>query len=135
MADQLFRERGTHETVLQTIAVRLCVTWHRRRASLRADQTGAAMAQHPVIRLVSPTPTNKDRPLVDLLKRLGPGRLARSVLNTPAKLDTDPYILLLLADQEFADGREVQARHLVDAAYEFFDRKAKANPPTQYLAG
>jgi hypothetical protein len=93
------------------------------------------MDRHPVIRLVSPAPISKDRPFIDLLKRLGPGQLPWAVLKTPTRLETDPYILLLLADQELADGREVQARYLVDAAYEFFDRKAKANPSTQSGAG
>jgi hypothetical protein len=135
MVDQPLKERDIHETVYQTVAAQSLVVSYRRRFWLPADHGEAAMDRHSVIRLVSPAPTSKDRPFFDLLKRLGPGQLARAVLKTPTRLETDPYILLLLADQELADGREAQARYLVDAAYEFFDRKAKANPSTQSRAG
>jgi hypothetical protein len=37
---------------------------------------------------------------------------------------TDAYLLVLLADQELTEGREEQARYLVEAAYEYFDQTA-----------
>jgi hypothetical protein len=92
------------------------------------------MLPHPVIRLVSPAPPIEDRPLTRLFKRLGQGRLTRVVPKTPSKSDRDPFVFLLLADQELVAGRKEQARHLIEAAYEFFDRKATARVFTLHRA-
>jgi hypothetical protein len=98
------------------------------------------MAPNPVIHLVRTVPLKpfplapvrlaKNWPFMDLLKHLRRGRFARVFLRPVPMADTDPYLLLLLADQELSDGRKEQARHLVDAAYEHFDRKTKVQACT-----
>jgi hypothetical protein len=95
------------------------------------------MAPNSVIHLVRTVPSvlvpqvpvrpAKNRPFMDLLKYLRRGRIGRVFLKPVPKADTNPYLLLLLADQELNDGREEQARYLIESAYEFFDRKARAN--------
>jgi hypothetical protein len=47
----------------------------------------------------------------------------------------DPFLFILLADQELVDGREQQARYLVEAAYEAFDRKSDPGPFQLHIAG
>jgi hypothetical protein len=85
------------------------------------------MVNHPVIRLVRAGSADQDDPRPELLQRLGSGPFARAILKQQLRADTDPYLLLLLADQELIEGRYEQAKYLVEAAYEFFDRKASAN--------
>lgn len=85
------------------------------------------MVPHSVIRLVRPDPATKDSPVTGLLKRISSGQYARTLLKQQLEADTDPYLLLLLADQELVNGRDEQARYLVEAAYEVFDQKAEAS--------
>jgi hypothetical protein len=91
-----------------------------------SDQKAADLVQQSVIHLVSPASANKDTPFTGLIRRLGSGRIARALLMTPPKPDIDPHLFLLLADQELIEGREEQARYLIEAAYEIFDRKTEA---------
>ena len=71
-------------------------------------------------------PETEVRSITGLIKCLGSGKFKRAFLKTPHKADTDPYLLVLLADQELDDGREEQARYLIEAAYEFFDKRTQA---------
>jgi hypothetical protein len=82
-------------------------------------------ADQHILRVVSGNGT-RDTPFTGLTKCLGSGRAARSALRTPPKPDIDAHLLLVLADQELTEGREEQARYLVEAAYEALDRKAEA---------
>jgi hypothetical protein len=93
------------------------------------------MVSNPVIRLVRTAPAIKDGPLAGLMKRLGRGRFASALAGYPLKVADDPYLLVLLADQELVDGREEQARYLIEAAYERFDHKRRAGVPRLHLAG
>jgi hypothetical protein len=84
------------------------------------------MIRQSVVHFFDAVPATKNRPLKELMKRLAQGRLARDP--APPEVNPDPYLLLLLADQELVEGREDQARYLVEAAYESFDRKTTASP-------
>jgi hypothetical protein len=59
-----------------------------------------------------------------LIKRTSPGCVARTLFDPPTKPREDSYLFVLIADQELAEGREEQARFLIDAAYDSFDRHA-----------
>lgn len=85
------------------------------------------MVQNAMIRLVRPDPAVKDKRFVGLFENLGTGRFAREFLTQQPEVDADPYLLLLLADQELVEGRDEQARYLVEAAYDCFDQKAKGS--------
>ena len=78
---------------------------------------------HTVIHLVECNPTRNEKLPTGLKKHVIASRFGRGV-RTPV---SDPYLLLLLANQELVGGREGQARCLIEAAYEIFDRKAEAN--------
>jgi hypothetical protein len=93
------------------------------------------MIMQTVIHLFTHHPTKEKKPLPGLMKHLGQGRFDQRFSTTPAEAATDPYLLLLLANQELVEGREEQARCLVEAAYEFFDQKSKATRSKLYLAG
>jgi hypothetical protein len=93
------------------------------------------MAPNPVIRLVRPAPPTKDALFAGLIRRLGRRRLARALVKHAPTVGDDPYLLVLLADQELVYGRKEQARYLVEAAYEFFDHKTRASVHRLYLAG
>jgi hypothetical protein len=58
-----------------------------------------------------------------LMQRFGSGRVAQGFLRGPPVRKSDPYLLLLLADQEFDQGREKQAGYLVEAAYKAYDQQ------------
>jgi hypothetical protein len=91
------------------------------------------MTGQPVIELFSSTASAKGRPIKGLMKRIGAKQIGRSFATAAPETPTDPYLLLLLADQEMVDGREDQAKYLVEAAYEFFDRNARVNARTLHL--
>jgi hypothetical protein len=91
------------------------------------------MMRQPLIELFGSTESAKGRPIKGLTKRVGTKQMARSFARAAPETPTDPYLLLLLADQEMVDGREEQARYLIEAAYEFFDRKARVNVRTLHL--
>jgi hypothetical protein len=93
------------------------------------------MITQPVVQLFGPASAIKDRPFTGLMKRLGAGRFARPLTKPPPEVNADPHLLLLLADQELVEGREEQARYLVEAAYEFYDRKTRTNVCRLYLVG
>lgn len=77
----------------------------------------------------------KHASLTRLMKRLGSGRFARAFFKAPPMKKSDPYLLLLLADQELDEGREEQARYLVEAAYEVFDRQKESRVYRLYPVG
>lgn len=85
------------------------------------------MIAQPVIYLSDLTPKTKAHPFKDLMKSFRSGRLTRPLADPVAELHTDPYLLLLLADQELVEGRKEQAGCLIEAVYDFFDRKTRAN--------
>ena len=60
--------------------------------------------------------SNKSMSALSNLKQVTP-----VICNSRPKDNTEPYLLILLADQELDDGREEQARYLVEAAYHIFD--------------
>jgi hypothetical protein len=93
------------------------------------------MIMQTVIQLFGPDSANEEKRLPRLMKRRGPGRFDQSLATPPEKASTSPYLLLLLANQELAEGREDQARCLVEAAYELFDQKAEGGAFKLYLAG
>jgi hypothetical protein len=80
------------------------------------------MHSEAVIYLNSQIAEDKHTLLTRLLKRLSSNRFARMFKPAPTT-DDDPYLLVLLAEQAFAAGREKQALFLVDTAYEVFDRQ------------
>jgi hypothetical protein len=82
------------------------------------------MRHQAVIPLREPVAETKYTVLTGLMKRFGSGRFARALLKPPQTTENDPYLLILLADQELVGGREEQARYLVEAAYEAFDQKS-----------
>jgi hypothetical protein len=55
-------------------------------------------------------------------RRLGATRSGSTLIRT-SHPDSDPYLLVLLADQELTAGRDEQACCLLDAAYAAFDRQ------------
>jgi hypothetical protein len=55
-------------------------------------------------------------------RRFGVKRYVRETARVAANTDLDGYLLVLLADQELAAGRDHQAHSLLDAAYTEFDR-------------
>jgi hypothetical protein len=93
------------------------------------------MITQPVIQLFGPASAIKDTPFSGLMKRFGAGRFARTPAKPSPEVNADPHLLLLLADQELVEGREEQARYLVEAAYECYDRKTTTNIYRLYLAG
>jgi len=92
------------------------------------------MSQETVVQLFGATQATKNGPLKGLMRRLGSARIRRST-SRPGPTNHDPYLLVLLADQELVAGREEQARYLVEAAYDFFDQKAQSNVYKLNLAG
>jgi hypothetical protein len=68
----------------------------------------------------------KHASLTRLVKRLGSARFAQVFFKAPPTKKNDPYLLLLLAEQELDEGREEQARYLIEAAYEAFDRQKES---------
>jgi len=93
------------------------------------------MVPDPLIHLVHPAPAINDSAFTGLMKRQGARRFARTRPKQSPKMGIDPYLLLLLADQELIGGREEQARYLIEAAYEFFDDKTKTSVSRLHLAG
>jgi hypothetical protein len=93
------------------------------------------MIMQRVIDLFGPVSASKGKPLKAAIKHLGSGRIGHIPGKRPPRLTSDPYLLLLLADQELVAGREEQARYLVEAAYEHFDRNAGADVRRLFLAG
>jgi hypothetical protein len=98
------------------------------------------MITQPVVHLFSFRRAEKDKPLKAVPKRLGSATAKRAGVtsafsgSSPGEY-VDPYLLLLLADQELVEGRTDQARYLVETAYDFFDRKAAATAPKLHVAG
>ena len=82
------------------------------------------MRPQAVIHLNEAIAETKYTVLTGLMKRLSSGRFARALFKAPSVTENDPYVLVLLADQELDEGREEQARYLVEAAYEAFDQKS-----------
>ena len=59
--------------------------------------------------------------------RLDSGRFAQGFPKTSPIRQSDPFILLLLAEQELNEGRKEQAMYLVEAAYEAYDQPREAH--------
>ncbi len=51
---------------------------------------------------------------------------SRTAVQPLLRAEDDPYLLVLLADQELGAGREEQAKYLVEVAYEGFDQNIVA---------
>jgi hypothetical protein len=68
--------------------------------------------------------TQESKPwgLPSVFKRFGFMRSTQKASTTAAQPNSDGYLLVLLADQELAAGRQEQARSLLDAAYDAFDQ-------------
>ncbi|HEY0185712.1 MAG TPA: hypothetical protein VGC09_23155 [Rhodopila sp.] len=92
------------------------------------------MTPRTVIHLFHSDKAQNDRPFGRLTTRLGSGHFVATERDEPAGADIDPYLLLILADQELLDGREDQARSLVEAAYACFDQKARSSAAGLHLA-
>jgi hypothetical protein len=58
-----------------------------------------------------------------VFKGVGTARFAPGARKTLKHPDHDAYLLVLLADQELTEGRDAEARCLLDAAYAAFDRQ------------
>jgi hypothetical protein len=56
-------------------------------------------------------------------RRFGLTRFDRGSVGTGTRPELDGYLLVLLADQEFAAGRDQQAQTLLDAAYAAYDHQ------------
>jgi hypothetical protein len=82
------------------------------------------MRHQGVIPLREPVAETKYTVLTGLMQHFGSGRFARALAKPPQITENDPYLLILLADQELGEGREEQARYLVEAAYQVFDQKS-----------
>ena len=103
------------------------IPWQAEPLRKRPCSEEARMNRPSVVGLFDAVPETKNRRFKEMMKRLGQGRLARAFTPAPPDVYPDPYLLLLLADQELVEGREEQARYLVEAAYESFDRNTKAS--------
>ncbi len=93
------------------------------------------MISQPVIHLFASSKTTRTGRVKGLMKNLDSGRPARTSAKPARTVSEDPYLLLLLADQELSNGREEQASYLIDSAYEVFDRRAAAAVYQLYLVG
>ena len=82
------------------------------------------MRLQAVVNLNEPVTETKYTVLTGLMKRFSSGRFTRALFKVPTVTENDPYLLILLADQELDEGREEQARYLVEAAYEAFDQRS-----------
>jgi hypothetical protein len=69
----------------------------------------------------SAVPASETSPIP--FNRFGATRFARGLAKTNRQPDQDAYLLVLLADQERIDGRDAEARSLLEAAYAAFDRR------------
>jgi hypothetical protein len=97
---------------------------------------GDAVARSPVVmHLNSHGVKTKHASLTKLMKCLGSGRFAQAFFKAPSIKKNDPYLLLLLAEQELDEGREEQARYLVEAAYEAFDQQKESRVYRLYPVG
>ncbi len=76
-------------------------------AAVHDDRAAAGLNQHPLhaLRQWRPTP---------------PAQPARSLIAN--QNDTDPYLFVLLADQELGEQRPEQAKSLIEAAYAAYDQ-------------
>jgi hypothetical protein len=79
------------------------------------------MRQKTVIYLKNAVERPKQTVLTALMNRLGSSRFSRTPCTQHPTARTDPYLLILLAAQEFEEGREQQAKYLIEAAYDAFD--------------
>jgi hypothetical protein len=75
----------------------------------------------PFIHLVSSRQQTEDQAYAKPKKCAAPDRIAQALSIAAPKPNIDPHLLLHLAERELIEGREDQARHLVEAAYEIFD--------------
>jgi hypothetical protein len=97
---------------------------------------GEAITRPQVVTYLNSHPAaTKLAAMTRLMKRLGSGRFAQGFLKTPPIRQSDPFILLLLADQELDGGRKEQARYLIEAAYEAYDQQKEPCVYTIYPVG
>lgn len=64
---------------------------------------------------------------MEALKSFDLKQFTRSLFTDRVKSDPDPYLLLLLAQQDLGEGREEQAMCLVEAAFSAFDQAIEDN--------
>jgi hypothetical protein len=84
------------------------------------------MRLQTVVRMNGSVDGTKHAGLTGLLNRFGSGRFARTPLRALPSNDGDPYLLILLADQELDAGRKDQAGSLIEAVYQAFDQRTDA---------
>ncbi len=93
------------------------------------------MATENLVHLVDAAPGKQPRALAKLIERVSHSPIRRALSKMLVTTPSDPYLLILLADQELMDGREQQAACLVEAAYEAFDRETGARVFPLHLTG
>jgi hypothetical protein len=91
----------------------------------KPNDTVSVMRSQTIVHLHNPDNETKNTTLKGLIRRLNSSLFVRSQAKAHPTIDNDPYALILLAKQEIVEGREEQAKCLVDAAYEAFDKMAK----------
>ncbi len=132
MANQCPLERNVHETADPVPVMQHFILREADQPRIPPRPGEAVMVPRPLIRLVSPATEAKGTQFTGVMKRFGSGHIAQALLKTPPRTEIDPYLLLVLADQELIEGREEQARYLIEAAYEVFDQKAEASVSALY---
>jgi hypothetical protein len=119
---QCFLGKSGHENTLRASAGHP-TTCHPGPRAVRPNRGEAIMRPSTMIYLKTPVVGTKHTVLTGFMKRLGSSRLARAFFKTKSVLKNDPYLLILLANQEFDEGRKEQAIYLIEAAYEAFDQR------------
>jgi hypothetical protein len=101
-----------------------------RPVDFASTPTSKRAATRPgvVTYLHSHTAATRQAALTKLMKRLDSNRFAQRSLKPPSGKKIDPYNLVLLADQELGEGREEQARYLIEAAYGAYDQQNESPP-------
>jgi hypothetical protein len=97
------------------------VPLQKKQDRFPSEPEGADAVRQPFIRLVSSRQPTKDPAYAKPTNCRVPERIAQALSIATPKLNIDPHLLLHLAERELIEGREDQARHLVEAAYEIFD--------------
>lgn len=92
------------------------------------------MVSKSPLHLVEDAAGIRPKAITELVSRIGRSRFRLAFSNAIKVKLNDPYLLILLADQELVDGREQQARYLVEAAYEAFDRNAEPKTWPRHVA-
>jgi hypothetical protein len=121
--------RGDHATARQSSTAQFFITNPGRRRHVQSDRGEISMRLQGMTYLNDLAATPKPATLTGLMKRLGSGRFVRRLFKVPPAPERDPYLLVLLADQEFGEGHEEQAVYLIEAVYRAFDRQREITRP------